>query len=80
MSLDIVGRRGFPRVQLIRKWNWSKHIISALLLHLEKLLNELNGLLSFCVENLAHHLGLDRLLESWETRQTFIDCILHYSA
>ena len=79
MRPAIVSERGFPRVQLIRKWNWSKHIINALLLHLEKLLNELNGLLSFSVENLAHHLGLDRLLESWKTRQTFIDCILHYS-
>lgn len=69
---------GIPRAQLIWIRDWSEHDISVLLLHLNKLPDELHCLVTFGVEDVANHPRFDRFLKAGKLEETLIDCLLDY--
>lgn len=63
----------FPLADLLWRGDWCEYLVDTLLLHFNKLLDELNGLVTFPFKNIVHDFGLDSLLEGGELEQAALD-------
>lgn len=66
-----------PLIYLVWRGNWCKHDVNTFLLHFQKLLDELHGLVTLLVKYCAHNFRFDCFFEGGKLGQAALDGLLN---